>query len=325
MVKSQKLTVKGNSYVIGVDGGGTKTAVVLADMDGKTVSEAISGISNPRNVGIKYAAKNIAEGIYGVLKGKRSIAIVSTFIGLPGMEEEYKNRKPEIIGELKKHKKIARIFAGKVAIGSDQVVAFRSGADGAAGISAIAGTGCAVHGWNKGSEVKTNGWGWLADEGSGFWIGQKTFQAILKNFDGRVPDSILEKMALKYLKLKNLNNLVDFIYSDFAKNIPVLFRVCSDAADAGDKAARDILVAAGKEIALSCREVALKLHFSGTVPLVFAGGMYRANWVRDTIEREVERFFPGRFEFIFAENPVSGAVKLALEAINHKSQFSSSK
>ena len=304
--------------MIGVDGGGTKTAVALADMSGKTVARAVVGGSNPRNIGIASAAKSVAEGIYGVLKKKRNINVVSTVIGLPAMEEEYKSRKAEIIAEIKKNKKIAKIFDGKVAIASDQMVAFRSGANGKDGIVAIAGTGCAVHGWNEGREIKANGWGWLADEGSAFWIGQKTFQAILKSFDDRVQDAKLEKIALKSLKLKKLDDLVDFAYADFSKNIPLLFKVCDEAAIAGDKVARDILVSAGKEISMSVREVAAKLHFFEQVPLVLVGGAYTSRWVADTAMDDIDRYYPKKFDFVVSGDPVMGAVKLAMESIKAK-------
>ncbi len=304
-----------NKFVIGVDGGGTKTAVALADMNGKIISRAISGASNPRNVGIEVAAKNIAAGISGVLKNKKNINIASVFIGLPALEEEYKDKKSLIIRELKKDKKIASIFNGKVKIGSDQLVAFCAGANGKDGIVAIAGTGCAVHGWNGKEEVKVNGWGWLADEGSAFWVGQKTFQAILKSYDGRALDTILEKMALKILKIKNFDKLVDFVYADFSKNIPLFFKICDEAAIAGDKVAREILVAAGKEISLSVRDVAAKLHFFEAAPLVFVGGVYLSRLVADTAMDEIERYYPGKFDFVVVDNPVIGAVRLAIRGI----------
>jgi len=312
---AKKIDKNKNKFVIGVDGGGTKTSVALADMSGKIVARTVSGASNPRNVGIEAAAKSIGEGIYGILKGKKSAKIAATFVGLPAMEEEFKNRKPEIIRELKKNKKIAKIFEGKVLIGSDQLVAFRSGAHGQDGIVAISGTGCAIHGWNGGRQAKVNGWGWLADEGSAFWAGQKTFQAILKSYDGRVPDTILEKVALKNLKLKNLDKLVDFAYADFAKNVPLLFKVCDEAAGRGDKVAREILVAAGKEISLSVRHVASKLIFSEQVPLVLVGGAYKSRWLADAAMDDVERYYPGKFDFVVVGDPVVGAIRLALEAI----------
>ena len=302
-----------NKFVIGVDGGGTKTAVSLADMDGKIVSRVVAGIANPRNVGIAAAAKNIAQGISQVAKRRQAAQIVSVFIGMPALEEEYRDKKTAILKELKKQ--VPAIFKGKVALGSDQVVAFRSGSFGRDGIVAISGTGCAVHGWNGKKEAKVNGWGWLADEGSAFWVGQKTFQAILKSYDGRVPDTILEKIALKNLKLKDLDKLVDFAYSDFTKNIPLLFRVCDEAASRGDKIAREILISAGKEISLSVRQVAAKMIFSEQVPLVLVGGAYTSRWVADTAMDDIERYYPGKFDFVVVADPTVGAVRLALEAI----------
>ena len=302
-------------FVIGVDAGATKTVAVLADASGKIIARALAGAANPRNAGIKVAAKNIAEAIYSVIKGKRNINIASTFIGMPAVEEEYKKRKKEIIDELKKHKKISRIFKGKVILGSDQLVAFRSGADAKEGVVIIAGTGSVAHGWNNGQEIKVNGWGWLADEGSAFWIGQKTFQEVLKSHDGRGFDDVFEKSILKNLKLKTALDLVDFVYANPAKNIPELFPACIEAAKFGDKIARTILIDAGKEIALSGREVAAKLHFSGVVPLVLAGGVFNSQWVLDTVKSEINRYYPHRFEFIVVLDPIAGAVKLALENI----------
>ena len=151
-----------NKFVIGVDGGGTKTAVALADMEGTIISRARAGGSRPRDIGIPAAAKNIAEGIYGVLKRKRNIKIVSSFLGLPAFEEEYKDAKAAIVAELKKDKRIAKIFEGKITVGSDQLAAFRTGANGHDGIVAVAGTGSAIHGWNGAKEVFVNNQGWVA-------------------------------------------------------------------------------------------------------------------------------------------------------------------
>ena len=50
-----------NKFVIGVDGGGTKTAVALADMEGKIISRARAGGARPRDIGIPAAAKNITD------------------------------------------------------------------------------------------------------------------------------------------------------------------------------------------------------------------------------------------------------------------------
>ena len=45
MVKVQSSKFKVGSFVIGVDGGGTKTAAALADMEGKIIARVVAGVS----------------------------------------------------------------------------------------------------------------------------------------------------------------------------------------------------------------------------------------------------------------------------------------
>jgi len=83
-------------YVIGVDGGGTKTVVALADFNGKILKIAQSGPSNLRNLGIKKSVNNIVGGLTKLLPKKKKIKVNSTFIGLPALEEEFKTKKDNI-------------------------------------------------------------------------------------------------------------------------------------------------------------------------------------------------------------------------------------
>jgi N-acetylglucosamine kinase-like BadF-type ATPase len=287
----------------------------LADVGGKIIRTAKAGCSNPRNVGIQVAADNVAESIYKIIKGKKNIVIVSTVIGLPALEEEFKGRELEIIRLLKKHKEIGAIFGGKVKIVSDQLVAFRAGSRGADGISVIAGTGCAVHGWCGGLEAKANGWGWLADEGSGFWIGQKAFQAILKGIDGRLQDATLLGLAKKTFKLENAIDLITLIYKDPEAYVPQLAAICRQADDLGDKNANAIMRGAGKEIALSIIDVYRRLGFGNQNPeIIFIGGIFNSRTVIDAVEAELKDCI-GAVNIVKPELPVVGAVKLALEAV----------
>jgi N-acetylglucosamine kinase-like BadF-type ATPase len=73
------------------------------------------------------------------------------------------------------------------------------------------------------------------------------------------------------------------------------------------------LVQAGKEIALAVRVAAAKLIFSEQTPLVLVGGTYKSRWVADTAMNEIDRYYPKRFDFIVVDDPVVGAVKLAIE------------
>lgn len=308
------------NYVIGVDGGGTKTVAALADLDGKILKLGRTGPSSPRNVGIKRAAQNIAQAIKKVFKKGKSGRILSTFVGLPAVEEEYRNKKGEIKKALLKQKKISAILRGRVTIGSDQIVAFRSGTDERDGVLLIASTGCAAHGWKGEKEVKCTGWGWLADEGAAFWVGQKAFQAILKELDGRGPRTLLTKIVSQKLKVKTKEGLSAKIYSKNPTEIlPLLSAFADNAARKGDKVSRGILTEAAKELALSTKTVMKKLKFKNQkFPIVLVGGMFKSNIILDTVRKEVKKIAP-RAEFIRPKKePARGAIKLAIERLNNE-------
>jgi len=307
---------KNKNYVIGVDGGGTKTMAALAGLNGKILARAKTGPSNPRNLGLKTAIDNAALAIKKVLGKKKKIS--ATFLGLPAMEEEFKFKKNTVKKELLKHKEISPIFKGKTTIGSDQVIAFKSVTNKKDGVLLIVGTGCVAHGWWKRRESHASGWGWLVDEGSACWVGQKVYRAALKALDGRGPKTLLKKLIFQKYKLKETPNLLNkLIYSQPPTEIlSSLSFICDVASKKGDKTAKSIMVEAGKELTLSANTVIRKLNLQKTeFPLVLVGSMFNSRIVLDVVKKEVKKFAP-KVKFIRPQvEPVTGAVKLAIEAI----------
>ncbi len=308
-----KKNQKFEGYVIGVDGGATKTVVVLADLEGKTLKVAKSGPSSPRNVGIKTAAENITEAIGKVLKKEK---ILSTFIGLPAVgEEPWRGESVKV--ELLKFKKISRIFKGKVKIDSDQIVAYRSGTDEKDGVLLIAGTGSVARGWRGQREVRASGWGWLTNEGAAFFIGQKTLEAISKDLDGRGPKTSITKIAFKELKIENEEDLLLKVYSQNPTIIIPRFSIfCDKASQQGDLIAKRILIEAGEELVLSANTVIKKLNFQRKkFPLVLVGSVFKSKIILDKVKKEIKKLASGAVFIQPKQEPVTGAVKLALEAI----------
>jgi len=309
-------------YVIGVDGGGTTTTAALADLKGKILNIGESGYSSPRNVGIEMTAANIAKGIGKVLPKDKKIKILSTFTGLPAVEEEFKSKKDKIKKELLKYKEVSPIFQGKIIIGSDQIVAFCSGTEKKDGVLLIAGTGGVVHGWKGKKEAKASGWGWLADEGSAFWTGQKVIQAILKNIDGRGKKTLLTKLVFQKLKVKTIEELLFKVYSkNFKKTIPSFSIFCDTASKGGDEIAKEIMLEAGKELALAGKTIIRKLNFQKIeFPLVLVGGMFKSKIPLETVKKEIKKIAP-KAEFIQPkEEPIVGAIKLAIEQVKKNNE-----
>jgi len=301
---------KNEKYVIGVDGGGTKTITALANLDAKILKIVKTGPSSPRNVGIDKTVENVVKGIRKVFKKD----IVSIFVGLPAVEEEYKPKINEI------EKKIAKGFSEdiKIKVGSDQMVAFRSGTDEKSGVMVIAGTGCVAHGWRGGRESKASGWGWLADEGCAIWVGRQVFEAVLKDIDGRGPKTGLTKLVLAELKTSTPEKLVQKIYKDnFLEILSRLSIIADKSAKEGDALARRILRQAGEEAALAADVVVKKLDLrKQKFPLVLVGSMFKAPSFERAFELYIKETIP-KAKIIYPNNPpVLGAVKLAIENSN---------
>ena len=302
-------------YVIGVDGGGTKTISALADLNLKILKIAKTGPSNLRNVGIEEAVLNISKAILKVIKGIKEKNILSIFIALAAVEEEFKSEKEKIKREIFKNPKISKALRGDIEIVSDQIAAFRAGTDEKDGLVLIAGTGSVCHGRRGKKEVKTGGWGWANDEGSGFWAGQKGYQAIFKDLDGRGPKTKITKLVFKEWKLKNKEDLMKKIYGkDSIRNISLISKTVDKASQMGDKVARKILEEAGEELSILAISVIKRLNFHNKkFPLVLIGAMFKSKIILNKLKKEIKKLAP-RTEFIFPkEEPVIGAIKLAIE------------
>lgn len=318
MKTTSKNKFKEEGLVIGVDGGGTKTLAALADLNGKILGTAVVSGSNPRNVGIEKSAENVGKAIKKVL-GKRKEKISSVFVALPAMEEEYKGQEAVIKKEILKYKGLGKFLKGEVTIGSDQIASFRSGTDSKEGILAIAGTGCVVRGWSEdGRQEKSSGWGWFGDEGSAFWIGQRVFQEVMKDADGR-ENTLMSDIVLKELKVKTVNDLSKMVYKDPFKTIPFFSFLCDQACEKGEEKAKNILIEAAGEIALSVNTVFKKLEFKEKVPLVLVGSVFRSKTVLRGLKEKLGKNLK-MFDIILPQLPAEGAVKLAIERYKEKKQ-----
>lgn len=83
-------------YILGVDGGGTKTTVQIARISGEKVAQAVSGASSCKSVGVDKAIENLNAGVFGAIKNLEEsledIYFVSSCFGFAGniIEEDSK-------------------------------------------------------------------------------------------------------------------------------------------------------------------------------------------------------------------------------------------
>lgn len=311
MIKNKK------QFVVAVDGGGTKTMAVLCDLNGKIIKRAKYGCSNFAKIGIDEAVNNVAQAIEKVLNHNKDIEIVSTCIALAGIEESTKI-KDIILKKLGLCPEISKIFQGKLLIESDQLAGFFSGTDEKNGVVLIAGTGCVAHGWKDGRQERANGWGWLCDEGSSFWVGQKAIKSVFKDLDKRGGKTKITNMVLKKFDIKTPEQLYKKIYieNNSKKIIPYFSILVNKAGEEKDKIACSILEQAGKELALSANVVIKKLNFQKReFPLILIGSLFKSKIVLEITKKEIKKLAPKAKFITPSQEPITGAIKIAIRQI----------
>lgn len=302
-------------YLIGVDGGGTKTESVVSDLEGRIIKRGFSGSSNPRNVGIKKATYNITEAVRSSLSSleKDTLFIV---VGIPAFAEEYKEEEENIKKGILEN--LTNFKVKEVIILSDQEIAFCSGTEEENGVLVIAGTGSVTRGWNGEKDVKTGGWGWLVDKGGALQVGQDAYKKTVEALDGRTKKSLLTEMILKSFNATNINDINKVVYKkEVGEVFSPLSLIVNEAAIKGDEVAKDILIDHSKHLAVLTKNVISKLDFQQRFPLVLVGGMFNSDIFLNTFKEEI-LLFSSLVEIVFPEKtPAEGAVKIAIGKVKN--------
>ncbi len=297
-------------YLIGVDGGGTKTECVIGNLDGKVVGKGFSGPSNPRNSGIEKAVFNIGEAVRNSFSQLEKKDVFSVVVGIPAFAEEYKEEEENIKKSILEN--LSDFLIKEIIILSDQEIAFRSGTEDDNGVLVIAGTGSVARGWNEGKDVKIGGWGWLADKGGALQVGQDAYKKTAEALDGRIEKSLLTEMILKNFNAVSINDINKVVYKkEVGEIFSPLSLIVNEAAIKGDETAKNILIDHSRYLAVLAGNVIEKLDFKEKFPLVLIGGMFNSDIFLNRFKEEVLSF-SSLIEVILPDKtPGEGALKIA--------------
>ena len=257
-------------YVLGFDGGGTKTECVLMNSADQVLARTYAGPSNPSRIGVESAVRAVEESADLALRdaGLERSAIAAIGAGLAG------TAKPDMKERVRCA--LQKSFAGAtVTVLTDLDVALAAVGEGPA-IILVAGTGSAAMGRNARNEMwRAGGYGrGVSDQGSAFDIGRRAVAAAAQERAKVGKDTSLGRLILARLGLvewqavqHRAQTMPDEIY-------PPIFPVVAAAADAGDATARELLRGAANELGLLIGEVADRLDLRGKeFALVKIGGM----------------------------------------------------
>lgn len=315
-------------YVLGIDGGGTKTICLLANESGVPIGRGIGGPSNPNIANPDEVEISLSQAIAGAVKpaSLSCSMITAVYAGIAGAGEEEKqnflrNKILHIINTLKTDGNINEIFATQVHIevNTDAVISLVAGTKKRYGVVAISGTGAIVYGeTGDGRKARAGGWGNLFDnEGSGYVIGKMALQTILKSFDGRGPQTIIGRLILKEWNFNSSAELIRHILRKTPSVIDIakLAQIVNIAARNEDTVALQILKHTGNELFSSVQAVTRELGLmKEKFPFVLTGGVLNnITLVKKHLIHKVNRHIPSAIPVNFTGDAARGAIILALE------------
>ena len=287
------LDQQASHHYLGVDSGGTKTLAVIVDALGQEQGRGFAGSSNPNNIGLAPAMRNLRQAIENAIQASGSQApLHKAWLGISGFSRpaDYDVFYPYL-----------HDLADVIHITNDGELGL-STLEGAVGVAIIAGTGSIVLGRNaQGKGVRAGGWGYLlGDEGSGYYVAQQALTAAVRAADGRGQPTILLDLILQHWGIRNPIDIISQVYVEEHKAKIAQFSThVFKAARDGDSIAAQIVQKAAQELALAARAVASRLAFS-PVPLALTGGLleHEANYREQVLAYISEEYELGQVEIV---------------------------
>ena len=298
--------------MIGIDAGGTKTVCLLADMRGAIVAEVRAGGTNLQASG-ELEVEKVLHGLIEDALGGRDIHPEAICLGIAGVDRPADAAAVRAI--------MRRIgLKTRTLVVNDALVALVAGTGDDPGVVIVAGTGSIAYGRDaQGRAARAGGWGYLlGDEGGGFWIGRAALSAVVRQFDGRGPGTMLTELVLDEMELHRPTDLIEAVYE---KGIPRraiagIAAVVQRAVDGGDAIASEILNRAASELTSAAASVIERLSMRGDeFRIVLSGGIFAGipAMVPNVTARLPEVAPRSRVRLLDVE-PAMGAVRLALAA-----------
>ncbi|MEZ4415357.1 MAG: BadF/BadG/BcrA/BcrD ATPase family protein [Gemmatimonadota bacterium] len=299
-----------NEVVIGIDGGGTRTRVLIMDRSGKEIGigEGSATLVDPEAPAkAALLVDTIVRRVLNEHRVPRPAAALWAALAGAGRESTRQLLKKEL-------EEISRDLVRRVEVGTDVDAAIHDAFGKGPGIVLISGTGSIAYAVTaEGERLSVGGWGsTLGDEGSGYALGLAGLSALLRAHDGRGPRTELSSL-LKELGLAAPAELVDWVAHATKRDIAALAPTVVGIADRGDAVAQSLVNEAVAELRLHLKALLERLGPQASIRTVaLVGGLIvPGRALRSRVERVINEM---GLEILTREvRPDRGAARFALE------------
>ncbi len=296
-------------YLLGVDGGATKTLAAVFDVERGTLHLGHGGPSNQDAVGVQAAG----EALFGasdqalVGAGIGDDALDAAVLAVAGTDTD------AVVAHVHRERSPDWIVVG------DVVGAWATATGARPGVGAISGTGSNVFGVGQdGRSWRAGGWGHLlGDEGSGYWLGLQSIKAALRDREASGPPTAISDALVEYFGAPSVEAFAPTVYSKpLTKSEIAAFAVeTARLADQGDAVARALFRDGAQQLALQIATVIDQTGLEGEFSVGLIGSAYKAGAIFvDPLTRAIHEQAPDARVAVVEMAPVGGSLLLAARA-----------
>jgi glucosamine kinase len=300
---------RGARYLLGIDGGATKTLAAILDVEHGTLHLGHGGPSNQDSAGVAAAGQALLQAADAALTaaGIGDADLDAAVLAVAGTDTD----------AVAAHVRQAR--SEKWIVVNDVVGAWATATGAHPGVAAISGTGSNVFGVGPdGRAWRAGGWGHvLGDEGSGYWIGVESIKAALRDRDGSGPPTALSGAAIEFFGAPTVEALATTVYSKplSKSEIAAFAAAAASLAERGDAQARAVYGRGAAELASRIAAVIRETALEGAFPVGLIGSAFKAGPVFvEPLARAVHAVAPGADVKVVGTAPVAGSLLLAARA-----------
>jgi len=302
-----------SDYILGVDGGTTKTIALVADMEGRILGAARGGNSNWTGDDVTAPMAVVAETCRAALAqaGVRPDEVAVGVFGLAGADwpEDYARRQAALE---------AAQLARRIVVRNDAIVGWRAGTRQTYGVVIAAGTGsntCVLA-----PDGREWCYGYYVFYGGAVDIAQEILGAVFRAEDGRGQPTCLTDMALRHLSYPTAEALLKAMIAGKVNQAArlTLCPLAFEAAVAGDEVAAGIIIKQGKALAEYATAAIRRFDMQHlTFDVVLAGSVFKGQGplLVDTVTQAIHRVAPRAKVVRAVQEPAAGALLLAYDAL----------
>jgi len=306
--------VNGKGFVVGVDGGNSKTDVVVADLTGRVLSRA-RGVGTQSPIGDAESAAAALASLVGVAKRAAGLDDVASAAVFYLANLDLADEEDVLSLALEPH-----AIASRMAFGNDTLAVLRAGTDQGWGVAVVLGTGINAIAMSPSGQIERFlGIGpESGDWGGGRGLAIAGVGGAVRAEDGRGPATTLAQVLPAHFGFATAHELAVAIRRMTVPRARVLelTPLVLAAADDGDAVAESLIVRQGDEVATMAVALLRRIgRLNEETPLILGGGVAQggSRLLLDTIRERLADAAPLAYIKVLDLPPVAGAVAAALD------------